>query len=229
MKRYKEFHMVLKKIVMVVVVIGLVANNGYASEEKNDGRDTQSSGEYSLKTHEDLARCLDWHPEIDIPRPRLSIEDRGYMHWELAPDQAWWREQEPSQKEHNNAVIVPKKNTGVVADANNNIGDFIKQNPNMLVFASWKFDADGPSYPSYYGTIHRLRKKSKTNQLYEHRLKELKRALQAENFSQCMFSSGESAIIYTNKITEGDVCKCKEAEELFHRLSASQRQADSRD
>src|SRR5690242_9373780 len=31
----------------------------------------------------------------------LSLEDRGYMHWALAPvDQAWWYGDMPSQKEH---------------------------------------------------------------------------------------------------------------------------------
>lgn len=34
-------------------------------------------------------------------RSPLSLEDRGYMHWALAPaDQAWWYDQMPSQKEH---------------------------------------------------------------------------------------------------------------------------------
>ena len=34
-------------------------------------------------------------------RSPLSLYDRGYMHWALAPaDQAWWYDQLPSQKEH---------------------------------------------------------------------------------------------------------------------------------
>lgn len=34
-------------------------------------------------------------------RTPLSVEDRGYMHWLLAPsDQAWWYDQMPSQKEN---------------------------------------------------------------------------------------------------------------------------------
>jgi hypothetical protein len=34
-------------------------------------------------------------------RSPLSLEDRGFMHWVLAPaDQAWWYDQMPSQKEH---------------------------------------------------------------------------------------------------------------------------------
>jgi len=32
-------------------------------------------------------------------RSPLSLEDRGYMHWLLAPsDQAWWYDQMPSEK-----------------------------------------------------------------------------------------------------------------------------------
>jgi len=35
-------------------------------------------------------------------RSPLSLEDRGYMHWMLAPaDQAWWYDQMPSAKTHN--------------------------------------------------------------------------------------------------------------------------------
>jgi len=40
------------------------------------------------------------HASFDFLSP-LSVQDRGYMHWLLAPaDRAWWYDQMPSQKEH---------------------------------------------------------------------------------------------------------------------------------
>src|SRR5436190_22184120 len=40
------------------------------------------------------------HASFEFRSP-LSFDDRGYMHWFLAPtDQAWWYDMMPSAKEH---------------------------------------------------------------------------------------------------------------------------------